>query len=60
LLCKGLGSLYAVVGILLVTDALGSRAFAAEPVPEIDPSSAASALTFLFGSLLVLAHRRRK
>jgi hypothetical protein len=46
------------VGFLLVIDGLRSRAFAT--VPEIDPGSATSALTLLFGGLLLLAHRGRR
>jgi hypothetical protein len=50
-----------VVGFLLVTDGLSSHAFAqVTAVPEIDPGSAASALTLLFGGLLLLAHRGRR
>jgi hypothetical protein len=50
-----------IVGFLLVMDALSSRTYALPPpVPEIDPGSATSALTLLFGGLLLLAHRGRR
>jgi len=39
--------------------ACSSTAFAGEEVPEIDPSSIASALTLLSGGFLVLTGRRR-
>ena len=57
---KGVCSACPVLGFLLVTEALKSRVFAAVSVPEIDPGSATSALTLLFGGLLLLVHRRRQ
>jgi hypothetical protein len=49
-----------IVGFLFVMDALSSRALGQQQVPEIDPGSATSALTLLFGGLLLLAHRARR
>jgi hypothetical protein len=53
---------WAVAVFLLLVSVLGSHAFAgpAPALPEIDPGSATSALTLLFGGLLVLAHRGRR
>jgi hypothetical protein len=52
-----------VLGLLLVLTALAARAWASDdfgggPVPEIDPSSMISAVTLLFGGLLLLRGKR--
>ena len=61
LFVKSVCSLCHGVGFLLVMDALSSRTYALPlAVPEIDPGSATSALTLLFGGLLLLTHRRRR
>ncbi|GIW88217.1 MAG: hypothetical protein KatS3mg108_2541 [Isosphaeraceae bacterium] len=46
-------------GLSLIMAAIGSTAFAANPIPEIDPGSMVSAMTLLTGGLLVFADRRR-
>ncbi len=48
-----------IVGMLLVFAAMAMTAVA-NPVPEIDASSGASALALLSGGLLILRSRRRK
>jgi hypothetical protein len=44
--------------LLMLTATVG--AFAATPVPEVDASSAASALTLITGGLLVVRSRRNR
>jgi hypothetical protein len=47
------------VGMMLIFLGLSGLAIAAEPVPEIDPASASSALALLTGALLVIRGRRK-
>jgi len=39
---------------------IATSAFAVNPVPELDPGSAVTALTLLAGGLVVLRGRRRR
>ena len=48
-----------LLGLCLVLTAMGTSAFASQPIPEIDPGSMVSAMTLLTGGLLVFADRRR-
>jgi hypothetical protein len=48
-------------GVLLIVASFATAAYAHRPfVPEIDPSSANSAIALLVGGLLMLAGRRRE
>ena len=47
------------LGFALVFAACAGTALAREPVPEIDPGSAASAITLFVGGILLLMPRRQ-
>jgi hypothetical protein len=49
-----------ILGVMLLVLGTVSMASAAVPVPEIDASSAVSALALLSGSLLMLKSRRKR
>jgi MYXO-CTERM domain-containing protein len=50
-----------MTGLACLTLGIVSPALALfDPVPEIDPSSAGSALALLIGGVLILAGRRRR
>ncbi len=56
---KGVSKMTKTFGILLLLVGSSFLAFAQQPVPEIDPGAAASALILLSGALLVIRARRR-